>query len=197
MTVRWPVSSSVGAKINGVWLRWLLLLPLAVGCAPTFHWVHDTPANPSCVPDRLLSWDDYQQRSAQGKRGAETAVRFHLDQSQPPRIHARFDHDLSWVRPEVVNAPDTRRSERLLRHEQVHFAISCLLTREANLALQTGGDPYAMVSLLNAVATRINVQYDVETRHGLDAEQQELWEETIEARLAAGPLTKSAGAQRH
>ncbi len=96
-----------------------------------------------------------------------------------------------------MNAPDARRSERLLRHEQVHFAISCLLTREANLALQTGGDPHAMLSLLNAVATRINVQYDVETSHGLDAEQQEQWEETIEGRLAAGPLTKSAGAQRH
>lgn len=183
-------------KINGGWLSWLVLLPLLVGCAPTFHWVHDTVANPSCVPDRLLSWDDYQQRSGQGRRGAETAVRFHLDQSEPPRIQAKFDHDLSWVRPEVAVA-DARKSERLLRHEQVHFAISCLLTREANLALQTGGDPHAMLSLLNAVATRINVQYDVETNHGLNVEQQEQWEETIEARLAAGPLTKSAGAQRH
>jgi hypothetical protein len=106
-----------------------------------------------------------------------------------------FDHELSWVKPEVVNTSDHTRSDQLLRHEQLHFAITCLLTREANQALKTGGDPHAMLMLLNAVATRINVQYDVETNHGLNAAQQARWEATIQSRLAAGPLTKAAGLQ--
>lgn len=83
-----------------------------------------------------------------------------------------------------------RHSERLLRHERLHFAISCLLTREANLALKSGGDPQAMLLLLNAVSTRINVQYDAETDHGLNQARQAQWEEAIGARLSAGPLTK-------
>ncbi|MGH7233399.1 MAG: hypothetical protein ACREJU_18865 [Nitrospiraceae bacterium] len=177
------------------WVWMLALASLVVGCAPALRWVPDAPSNPSCVPDRLLSWRDFQQRQTSSRRGAETAIRFHLDHSQPPRIQAKFDPDLSWVKPEVMTASDQKRSDRLLRHEQLHFAISCLLTREANLALRTGGDPKAMMLLLNAVSTRINVQYDVETNHGLNAEQQEQWEQTVQSRLAAEPLTKTAGAR--
>ena len=175
------------------WVWLLALISLAAGCSPTLRWVHDVPSNPSCVPDRLLSWTDFKQRQTPSRRGAETAIRFHLDHGQPPRIQAQFDHDLSWVKPEVVAAADQKRAERLLRHEQTHFAISCLLTREANLALRTGGDPKAMLLLLNAVATRINVQYDIETNHGVNAEAQEEWERAIQSRLAAGPITKTAG----
>ncbi|HJU05418.1 MAG TPA: hypothetical protein VJ692_09725 [Nitrospiraceae bacterium] len=173
------------------WGALLALIPLVVGCASTLRWARDTPSNPSCVPDRLLSWNDFTPRDAQSRRGAETAIRFHLDLTEPPRIQAQFDPELSWVKPEVINAPDQKRADRLLRHEQVHFAISCLLTRQANLALRTGGDPKAMLLLLNAVATRINVQYDVETNHGVNASDQARWEEVIESSLAAGPLTST------
>ncbi|MBD0306113.1 MAG: hypothetical protein ICV76_06125 [Nitrospiraceae bacterium] len=170
----------------------VFLLPLVAACAPSVRWVHDSPADPSCMPDRLLSWNDFKQRSGHGRRGAETAIRFHLRQGDPPRILLQFDRESSWVRPEVVHAPP-KQSDRLLRHEQLHFAISCLLTREANVALRSGGDPRAMMLLLNAVATRINVQYDVETNHGLNAEQQEQWEKTIQSSLTAGPIGKTAG----
>ena len=175
-------------------MRWFvvgMLLPLATACTPSFRWVHDSSADPSCVPDRLLSWNDFKQRSGYGRRGAETAIRFHLRQGEPPRILLQFDPELSWVKPEVVHAP-SKQSDQLLRHEQLHFAISCLLTREANVALRSGGDPRAMLLLLNAVATRINVQYDVETNHGLNDEQQEQWERTIQSRLTAGPLARTA-----
>jgi hypothetical protein len=140
------------------------------------------------LPDRLLTWDDFTKRSASGRRGAETAVGFHLAPGSAPRIRAQFDHERSWVRPEVAYAP-AKRSERLLRHEQAHFALSCLLAREANVALQTGGDPQDMLFLVNAVATRLNVQYDVETNHGQNVDQQGQWEEVIQARLKAGPAT--------
>lgn len=166
----------------------VIVVPIA--CAPRLHWVHDSPAAPSCEPDRLLTWEDFKERSGHGRRGAETAVRFHLDGIEPGRIRARLDHGLSWVKPEVVHAADHKRALRLLRHEQVHFAISCLLTREANAALATGGDPQAMLLLLNAVATRLNVQYDVESNHGLNEKGQARWEEAVQRRLSAGPLTQ-------
>jgi hypothetical protein len=173
-----------------VWLAgFWLFVAAAAGCAATLRWIHDPPNLPSCLPDRLLTWDDFTKRPVGGRRGAETAVRMHLIPLHPPRIQAEFDRERSWVRPEVAYTPD-KRSERLLRHEQVHFAISCLLAREANAALQTGGDPQDMLLLVNAVATRLNVQYDAETSHGLNADQQARWEEAIQVRLKAGPVTK-------
>jgi hypothetical protein len=67
-----------------------------------------------------------------------------------------------------------------------------LLAREANVALLTGGDPQAMLLLLNAVATRLNIQYDNETSHGLNRQKQTEWEQAIQARLAAGPLGRAS-----
>jgi hypothetical protein len=158
-----------------------------VGCAPGLRWVHDPPNLASCVPDRLPTWEDFVKRPVSGRHGAETAIRFVLFR-QPARIQAQFDHEHSWVRPEVAYSPNG--SEHLLRHEQLHFAIGCLLAREANAALQSSGEPEAMLLLVNAVATRLNVQYDSESNHGLNAEDQARWEKAIQARLKAGPLTK-------
>ncbi len=157
------------------------------------HWVADPPEHPTCIPDRLLTWEDFTPKGVRGRRAAETAVRFRLIQGPSARILAEFDPRLSWVRSDFAYAWNpflSRFSARLLRHEQLHFTISCLLAREANLSLANGGDPQAMLMLLNSVATRLNVQYDSETNHGLNREKQIEWEEAIQARLAAGPVTK-------
>ena len=166
-------------------------LALLQGCAPAVTWVRDEPGVVSCDPDRLLQWQDFTPKVQRERRAAETAVRFHLADRERPRIVAQFDPTLSWVRADFLEDwnPFTRRySQQLLRHEQLHFSISCLLAREANVALLTGGDPQAMLLLLNAVATRLNIQYDIETSHGLNRQKQTEWERAIQARLAAGPL---------
>ena len=167
------------------------VLALLPGCAQTVTWVRDDPEVVSCHPDRLLQWQDFTPKAQRERRAAETAVRFHLADRDRPRIVAQFDPMLSWVRADFLEDwnPFTKRySKQLLRHEQIHFSISCLLAREANAALQTGGDPQAMLLLLNAVATRLNIQYDTETSHGLNRQKQTEWEQAIQARLAAGPL---------
>ena len=169
------------------------VLVLLSACAQTATWVRDDPDVPSCDPDRLLHWQDFTPRVHKERRAAETAVRFHLADRDRPRIVAQFDPTLSWVRSDFLEDwnPFTKRySQQLLRHEQLHFSISCLLAREANVALMTGGDPQAMLLLLNAVATRLNIQYDIETGHGLNRQKQTEWEQAIQARLAAGPLGK-------
>ena len=172
----------------------LVLLSLLLGgCSSAMRWTPDPLDVPSCVPDRLLTWEDFRPKAEVGRRAAETAVRFHLEAHSPPRILALFDPKLSWVRADfayTMNPLKMRSAEQLLRHEQLHYTISCMLAREANLSLLNGGDPTAMLILLNAVATRMNVQYDAETNHGLNHQKQEEWEEAIQKSLSAGPLTK-------
>ena len=175
------------------WALLLLLSLLLSGCSSAMRWAQDPPNVPSCVPDRLLTWEDFRPKAEVGRRAAETAVRFHLEAHSPPRILAVFDPKLSWVRADfayTLNPLKIRSSEQLLRHEQLHYTISCMLAREANLSLMNGGDPKAMLILLNAVATRMNVQYDAESNHGLNREKQQEWEEAIQESLLAGPLTK-------
>lgn len=176
-------------------ILWVLVLGsvLLSGCSSTMRWTQDPPDVPSCVPDRLLTWEDFRPKAEIGRRAAETAVRFHLEAHSPPRILALFDPKLSWVRADfayTMNPLKMRSSEQLLRHEQLHYTISCMLAREANFSLLNGGDPKAMLILLNAVATRMNVQYDAETNHGLNRQKQHEWEEAIQKSLLAGPLTK-------
>lgn len=171
----------------------LLLVSMLAACSSTTQWVRDSPEAPVCIPDRLLTWQDFTPKTQRGRRAAETAIRLSVHHSEPPRIVAIFEPKLSWVRSDFAfgwNPFLFRHSAQLLRHEQLHFSISCLLAREANASLQRGGDPQAMLMLLNAVATRMNVQYDTETNHGLNRKKQEEWEEAIQARLIAGPLTK-------
>jgi hypothetical protein len=180
--------------------RWVLaclisVLALLHGCAPAVTWVRDDPDVASCDPDRLLQWQDFTPKVQRERRAAETAVRFRLADRDRPRIVAQFDPTLSWVRADFLEDwnPFTKRySQQLLRHEQLHYSISCLLAREANVALLTGGDPQAMLLLLNAVATRLNIQYDNETSHGLNRQKQTEWEQAIQARLAAGPLGRAS-----
>lgn len=171
----------------------VLLSLLLGGCSSAMRWAQDPPNVPSCVPDRLLTWEDFRPKAEAGRRAAETAVRFHLEAHSPPRILAVFDPKLSWVRADfayTLNPLKIRSSEQLLRHEQLHYTISCMLAREANLSLMNGGDPKAMLILLNAVATRMNVQYDAESNHGLNRQKQQEWEDAIQESLLAGPLTK-------
>lgn len=70
-------------------------------------------------------------------------------------------------------------SEQLLAHEQVHFLISCLVVRQANLSITPQDDLLEMLELTKLVAQRLNLQYDSATNHGLNLEVQNLWEAEV------------------
>ena len=151
------------------------------GCSTPIYWVPESSPQPSCIPDRLPTWDDYLRKERAGYPSAETAVRFYAIET-PPQIEVRFDFQRSWVKPEMgdpMGPVHWRASQQLLLHEQLHFLISCLLTRQANQTLQNGSDPHAMVRLVKAVAQRLNLQYDQDTNHGLNRQAQAKWEEEI------------------
>ncbi len=93
-----------------------------------------------------------------------------------------FDHEHSWVKPELLAPEDPvlkQLSEQLLAHEQVHFLISCLMVRQANLSLTAKDDLGQMLELTKLTAQRLNLQYDAETHHGLKKDVQQLWENEI------------------
>ena len=154
---------------------------LTLGCAPSLYWIHESSTTPSCQPDRLPQWSDFVPRVPEDKRGAETAIRFLFHHSER-RLAIAFDHEHSWVKPELVEPENHtlwRISEQLLAHEQVHFLISCLVVRQANVSLTKQDDPYKVLELTKLVAQRLNLQYDRDTNHGLNLEVQQLWEAEV------------------
>jgi hypothetical protein len=158
---------------------------LNTGCAPTLYWVHESSSLTSCQPDRLLQWTDFKLRVPEDKRGAETAIRFFLHPSER-RLGIAFDHEHSWVKPELVAPIDPivkRISEELLAHEQVHFLISCLMVRKANLSLTEHDDLLEILHLTNLEAQRLNLQYDAATNHGLNGDVQQIWEAEVMRQL--------------
>jgi len=137
----------------------LVLIGVAIlslgGCSQSLRWVTEASStSPSCMPDRLPNWTDFARRqSSSGTPAAQTAVQFLLNDS-PPYLLAKFDAKHSWVRPQIAspsNPSAWKASEQLLAHEQVHYLISCLLTRQANLVLQSDEQPMAMLELVNSV----------------------------------------------
>jgi len=162
----------------------ILSLPIfiyCVSCAPTLSWIPDPLPLPSCQPDRLLEWPDFSPRTPQDQRGAETAIRF-LHHPRQHRLSIAFDHEHSWVKRELINPTNAihwRISENLLAHEQLHFLISCIVVRQANLSLTKDDDLWKMLELTKLVAQRLNLQYDTDTNHGLNIEAQQSWETEV------------------
>jgi len=181
----------------------LALCVLLVGCAPTLTWVPDPSSIPSCQPDRLLQWNDFLPRVPQDQRGAETAIRF-LHHPSQHRLSIAFDYTHSWVRSNLIDPENVqlwRTSEHLLAHEQLHFFISCLAVRQANLALTEQDNLLNMLELTKSVAQRLNLQYDADTNHGLNLDAQQSWEREVmrqfkELGTHPFPLTSLEGKKR-
>jgi len=173
-----------------------------LGCTPNLTWIPDPLAIPSCQPDRLPQWGDFLPRVPQDQRGAETAIRF-LHHPSQHRLSMAFDYEHSWVKPDLIDPESVilwRMSERLLAHEQLHFLISCLVVRQANLSITKQDDLLEILELTKLVAQRRNLQYDTDTNHGLNIDAQQSWESDVMSQLQelgtrSFPRTSSHGAE--
>ncbi len=157
------------------------LLLFSVSCAPTLTWIPDPSPLPSCQPDRLLQWSDFVPQEPQDERGAETAIRF-LQHPLEHRLSITLDPEHSWVKPNLINPQNStlwRMSEHLLAHEQLHFLISCLVVRQANLSITKRDDLFRMLQLTQRVAQQLNLQYDSDTNHGVNIDNQHAWESEV------------------
>ena len=164
----------------------LFLPSILSGCLSSIHWVQEHRQPPSCIPDSPPLWDKYTEQEWESPHSAQTAVQFSILSRHPPRLQARLDTAHSWVKPHIVNRwypYDRELGHRLLRHEQLHFAISCLLTRQANATLNSEDDLDRMLFLLRATAQRLNLQYDRDTNHGTIPIHQTRWETDVAHQL--------------
>jgi len=169
-------------------LHSILLLSIITfaGCTSNIQWKTEQHTLPACVPDHAPTWEEFTRSYGNSKHSAQTAVAITLAQVEPPLLQARFDPDRSWVQPHIVEAwypYDQSLANRLLRHEQLHFAISCLLVRQANTSMKTGDNPYQMLQLVRATAQQLNRQYDKDTNHGTIKDKQTQWEHDVEEQL--------------
>jgi len=156
------------------------------GCASNIQWKAEPQHLPACLPDHAPTWEEFTKSYGNYKHSAQTAVAITLAQVNPPILQARFDPEQSWVQPQIVEAwypYEQSIANQLLRHEQLHFAISCLLVRQANQTLKSGDDPRQMLQLVRATAQRLNRQYDEDTKHGTILAKQEQWENDVEEQL--------------
>jgi len=88
-------------------------------------------------------------------------------------------------------APECARSrvadsERLLRHEQLHFAISCVLAKKANELVLKGIDFMLVYTGVVDLYNKINLNngsgdgdYDAQTNHGCDQAKQNEWQTRV------------------
>ena len=164
----------------------LMSICTLAGCASNIQWKAEPQHLPACLPDHAPTWEEFTQFYGNFKHSAQTAVAITLAQVDPPLLQARFDPDQSWVQPHIVEAwypYEQSIANRLLRHEQLHFAISCLLVRQANTSLESGDNPYQMLQLVRATAQRLNLKYDKDTNHGTIKSKQTQWEQDLEEQL--------------
>jgi hypothetical protein len=76
-------------------------------------------------------------------------------------------------------------SDRLLRHEQLHFDIACVLAGKANAALAAGTALATVQNALTTKDTQVTNNYDRQTRRGCLAAQQAAWETNVAAGLTS------------
>ncbi len=76
-------------------------------------------------------------------------------------------------------------SDRLLRHEQLHMNIACVLVGKANAALAAGASLPTIQAALNTKDAQVVNQYDTQTRHGCLAAPQATWETNVQSGLTA------------
>ena len=138
-------------------------------------------------PSRPLTWNDFQAPPQPSGREAALSEVGQISGSGCDGnlfqygVIAAFIPRESWVRPEVVG--NQMQSAVALAHEQVHFNISEIISRELRRTYMTVDHPCKMTDAqrdaLGAAAfdeERVTQQkYDDETMHGLNAEAQQKW----------------------
>ena len=141
--------------------------------------------------NRKLTWEDFKGRPdkttnllamTQAGIGYEVACN---NGELKLKIYCYFNAKKSWTKE--------TDSDDLLRHEQLHFDITELYTRQLRKKLSEVTDPCgkdikeldkAYSNIFKACSDRQN-DYDRESEHSLNDEQQKMWEEKIALELKA------------
>lgn len=145
------------------------------------------------ISTRKLTWSDFQGTpDSISKHEAHTIVTITANNSL--RTAERLEFNIcnnflineSWTR--------NRNSNNLLKHEQLHFDISELITRKIrkSYSVIVSSDLHETSILLKEITKKYNIEldslnnsYDTETNHGLIKDKQKEWEVKIANELKA------------
>ncbi|WP_276495786.1 DUF922 domain-containing protein [Pontibacter litorisediminis] len=138
-------------------------------------------------PERKLSWDDFQgEPDESAPHHALTAANLAVNATCKKNeytytVKCVFLPQQSWSK--------RKNSEKLLAHEQLHFDLTEVHARQLRHDLQQ----LNCVSLKTKLSLVVNNAFkrwkaeqdafDKASRHGLDKEEQQVWEAAITARL--------------
>lgn len=100
-----------------------------------------------------------------------------------PSVRANNRGECETVIGPACDTAAPLESARVLRHEQGHFDLFCVLVGKANDALAAGRQVGPVQRRLNQLATEQTRRYDNQTRHGCNPGQQSSWETAIAGRL--------------
>jgi hypothetical protein len=145
---------------------------------------------------RPLAWSDFLAEPPQtGQEGALTSYSLRYRTSCRGRkfefsVDAVFLPGASWVKPTVLADPRLERAT--LQHEQTHFDLTEAFARQIRRGFATAAEPCgkgadaatAAADRLIAREADVQSEYDRESRHGLDADGQRLWQTRVSAMLA-------------
>ena len=144
--------------------------PVATGCARQAQ---------QCV--------NFFQRQARRRQGGTFAFEGQPSADCPAsaiagRVVASSRADCADIQTECTRTA-VAESSRLLRHEQGHFDISCVIARKANGALAAGASLAAIKRAVRRELGAAQRAYDNDSDHGCIAALQASWEADIAARL--------------
>lgn len=169
-----------------------------VPLTPNITWTEKTklPASSTVYfsKSRMLTWDDFRGTPVQEGRAAAITVsgfgynadvlRTDTEGTINIQVYCYFDQDKSWVKKEHKN-------DYVLNHEQLHFNVSYIAAIEFVNKLRntkfTAGNYKTLLPQLYADGMKrmeqLQMEYDSETRNGLDKDIQAKWDERLRIAL--------------
>ncbi|MEM1319220.1 MAG: DUF4157 domain-containing protein [Bacteroidota bacterium] len=106
-------------------------------------------------------------------------------------LEARSDGECETVLGAECDRAAAAESSRLLRHEQYHFAVGCIMARKGTQAILDGQDVAQVFAQVRRHDSAQIISYDNDTNHGCDQAEQDRWEADIDAGLPNVQITTS------
>lgn len=146
----------------------------------TLIWTETTPLNWADFTGRIIDSSRFDAESF-----AEVKYDYVVNQSGEVhfKVYANFNKNTSWCRPD-------RRSQALLKHEQLHFDIAALYAKKLKELFDnyhySANYQEEIRQLFNQKKAEYHAmqnKYDSETKHSLNIEMQLQWEKFISQEL--------------
>ena len=152
----------------------------------------DAQAN-ECAQKVSECEEHFKQQAKQGKSGGSVSPTKRgacaAKIPEDPTSTAKSFDECSSKRGTECNRVAKLESDRVLKHERLHFEIGCVLARKGTAAV--AANPDKADAILKAVKDQSKKlssdsgQYHTETKHGCDATAQATWETNVQGGLTS------------